>query len=194
MRLLRTALITALLAVTACASKTATQQTSPRPTKTPTPTACSLQGANDAVKQKASPGATAPVTGLQMNDKGCPRIVFEFSGRVPGYRVEYAQPPFQDCGSGQKADTSAWNANAFLEIRMQPSGGVDLSKSATPTYKGSRDIAVDGAILKHLKVTCDFEAVFTWIVGLDAKHGFTVQTNTSPPQLIVDVDESAHAP
>jgi hypothetical protein len=162
-------------------------------TATPAPTPCALPTATDADKNKTSAGDTAAVTDVRYSDEGCPRIVFQFSGHVPGYKVGIASPPFSDCGSGEKVNTSSWNASAYMQIRLEPSGGVDLSKSADPTYKGPRDISVDGNTLKHLKVTCDFEAVFTWVVGVDAKHPFNVQALDNPPRLVIDVSQTSTA-
>ena len=45
-------------------------------------------------------------------------------------------------------------------------------------------------VLKHLTVTCDFEAVFTWLVGLDDKHAFDVQALTDPPRIVVDISQT----
>jgi hypothetical protein len=39
-------------------------------------------------------------------------------------------------------------------------------------------------------VNCDFEAVFEWIIGLDAKHPFDVTTFEDPPRLVIDVSET----
>jgi hypothetical protein len=117
--------------------------------------------------------------------------VFQFAGdHASGYTIGYANPPFADCGSGANVATSSWGADHYLQIKLKPSGGVDLSKSSTPTYKGSRDIAVDGPTLKHLKVTCDFEAVFTWIVGLHGNPPFKVEALQNPPRLVVNVSGS----
>ncbi len=193
MKAIRIVLGMLMVVAVACnkSSNAPSASSSASPTPTPTATPCALQGANTSSHQKASPGDTAAVTDVRHNSEGCPRIVFEFQGRVPGYKVEYASPPFSDCGSGQQADTSSWHANAYLEVRLSPSGGVDLSKSDKPTYTGPRDIAVDGAILKHLKVICDFEGVFTWVVALDTKRPFTAEALDSPPRLIVDVSETS---
>jgi hypothetical protein len=176
----------------ACSSSKPTATSSPAAsaTSTPVPTPCSVAGASTSTQKVESSGETAPVTDVRYSDDGCPRIVFQFSDHTPGYTIDYAKPPFSDCGSGATAATDSWGATAFLQIRLAPSGGVDLSKGPNPTYTGPRDITVDHKTLKHLKVTCDFEAVFVWIVGLDAKHPFTVQTMKDPPRIVVNVSQT----
>ncbi len=192
MKIVRALLVVCLVALVGCAKSDegAKPIASEASTSTPVPTPCSLSGGKDAPQDKESRDDIAAVTDVRYNAEGCPRIVFQFAGdHVPGYKIGYEQPPFSDCGSGAEVDTSSWNADAFIRVRLEPSGGVDLSQSADPTYKGPRDIAVDGAVLKHLKVTCDFEAVFTWIIGIDAKHHFKVDEQAEPARLVLDIGE-----
>jgi hypothetical protein len=172
------------------ASPTNAPSASVAATITPAATPCSVAGADMLTRTVESSAATAAVTDVRYSDQGCAKIVFQFGDHTPGYKIGYASPPFADCGSGKTEDTSAWGATNYLQIRLAPSGGVDLSKSGDPTYKGSRDIAVDGKTLKRLKVTCDFEAVFTWIAGLNGKHAFNVKTLKSPPRLEIDISET----
>jgi hypothetical protein len=158
-------------------------------TQTPQPTPCSLEGATTATKKSEGDPPFTAVTDVRPNAAGgCPRVVFEFRGDQPaGHSVGYAKAPFSECGSGEEVSTQTWNADAYLRVRLSPSSGVDLMHEAEPTYKGPRDIPLHGSILKHMKVICDFEAVFEWIIGLDAKHPFTVTTFESPPRLVIDI-------
>jgi hypothetical protein len=38
-----------------------------------------------------------------------------------------------------------------------------------------------------MKVVCDFEAVFEWIVGLDDTRPFAVSTLADPARLVIDI-------
>jgi hypothetical protein len=191
MKISRVAIAVTLLALIGCARSNDNAQPTDTATPdatTPAPTPCHVQGAAAAAIEEESSEETAPVTDVRYNDENCPRIVFQFSGdHTPGYKIEYVSPPFTDCGAGQTIDTSTWGADNFIEIRMFPSGGVDLSKGYEPTYKGPRDIDVKGDVLKHMKVTCDFEAVFTWLVGLDGKHPFKLEKLSNPSRMILDI-------
>jgi hypothetical protein len=163
------------------------------PTAAPKP--CSVQGGSTESQRSQTKPTAAPLTDLrwepqQAGKHGCPRIVFEFRDHQPGYVVEYAKPPFSECGSGETVSTDSWGATAFLRVRLEPSGSVDMeSPDAAVTYKGSRDIDVGGRVLKRMKVVCDFEAVFEWIVGLDARHDFSVFTLDDPARIVIDVSE-----
>jgi hypothetical protein len=170
-------------------SKLATPTISVSPISTPEATPCSVEGATEDRKSAPSDGRpTAPVTDVRPSGERCPRVVFEFRDHVPGYRVEYATGPFSQCASGQEVSTRSWGASAFLRVRLEPSGSVD--DRARQTYAGPSDMAGSGKVLKHLKVVCDFEAVYEWIIGLDSKHAFAVTTFDGPPRLVIDVNET----
>jgi hypothetical protein len=156
---------------------------------TPAPTPCALR--EGSMEPKTNMGSeSALVTDVRPNAQGCPRVVFEFQDQESGYDVRYVDPPFTECGSGATIPTSSWEAGAYLHVRLEPAASADLSKEdAPPTYKGPRDIAVRGAVLKHLKVDCDFEGVFSWIVGLDERRNFNVFTLDSPSRIVIDISQ-----
>jgi hypothetical protein len=161
------------------------------PSPTPVPTPCAIRDGSTEAQRSDSMPETAPLTDVRHSKDGCPRIVFEFSSHEPDYVVEYAEGPFSECGSGEPVSTDSWNASAFLTVRLEPSSTADLSKEDVPqTYEGPRDIEVDGDVLKHLKVICDFEAVLEWVVGLDARHDFTAFTLDDPARIVIDISET----
>jgi hypothetical protein len=191
----KTTIVALLFVVCALACSSSSPSTTSSPSapasSTPAATPCSVAGASTTTTTVPSSASTAAVTDVSYTDTGCVRIVFRFGGdHTPGYTVGYANPPFADCGSGADVATSSWGADHYLQIKLEPSGGVDLSTSANPTYKGSRDIRVDRPTLKHLRVTCDFEAVFTWIAGLSGEHAFKVEALRDPPRLVIDISQS----
>ncbi len=164
------------------------------PASTPAPTPCSVADGSLQPQHSDTNPEAAPVTAVrykQRTEEGCPRIVFEFTDHTPGYAVEYAGGPFSECGSGEEVPTDDWDATAFLTVRLEPSGSVDTTDPDAPqTYTGPRDIDVGGRVLKHMKVVCDFEAVFEWVVGLDARHDFSVFTLDDPSRIVIDVSET----
>jgi hypothetical protein len=189
----------AVLAVAGLAFVACNRNTSERPSAstaatesspTPAPTPCALKSGSTEPKSNPGSGESALVTDVRPNADGCPRVVFEFRDQQSGYKVEYVDPPLTECGSGATIPTSSWDANAYLRVRLEPAASVDLTKEGgPPTYTGPRDIAVRGAVLKHLKVDCDFEGVFSWIIGLDAKHDFNVFTLESPSRIVIDISQ-----
>lgn len=87
-------------------------------------------------------------------------IVFEFTGAVPGYKVDFVDSA-SACGSGQPVSVVG---AAKILVRFFPANAHDAAGKATtsPTVAGT------GAFTEA-KQTCDFEAVTSWLVGLSAK-------------------------
>ena len=120
--------------------------------------------------------------------EGYDRVVFQFRDEgLPGYRVQYVQPPLKEDGSGNPVDVAG---SAFVVVRMEPASGFDLNTGEGElVYKGPKRIsgADSGAtVVKEVVRTGDFEAVLSWAIGLEAKVGFRVTTAASPSRLIVD--------
>ena len=42
-------------------------------------------------------------------------------------------------------------------------------------------------VLSELELTCDFEAVVTWVLGVGSPNRYQVREMNSPPRLVVDV-------
>jgi len=120
--------------------------------------------------------------------EGYDRVVFQFRDEgLPGYRVEYVQPPLQEDGSGAPVDVAG---KAFVVVRMEPASGFDLnSGEGELVYKGPKRISggeAGATVVNEVVRTGDFEAVLSWAIGLESKTDFRVTTAASPSRLIVD--------
>jgi hypothetical protein len=120
--------------------------------------------------------------------EGYDRVVFQFRGKgLPGYRVEYVEPPLREDGSGAPVTIAG---TAFVVVRMEPASGFDLNTGEGElVYKGPKRIEGSSAgtsVVKEAVRTGDFEAVLTWAIGLEEKVDFRVTTAASPSRLIVD--------
>ena len=116
--------------------------------------------------------------------EGYDRVVFQFRGEgLPGYRVEYMDPPLKEDGSGNPVQIKG---NAFVVVRMEPASGFDLNTGeGVLVYKGPKRLP-GASVVKEVVRTGDFEAVLTWAVGLEEMVDFRVTTAASPSRLIVD--------
>jgi hypothetical protein len=199
-RRIRTIALLALLVVTVagCGGSAANESAPPAAGTTTTPAPASstsettdpLEGAGTAAVAAPS---TAPGTALLERvavgrHAGYDRVVFQFQGDgLPGYRVEYVEPPLTEDGSGNPVDVGG---NAFVMVRMEPASGFDLNTGeGVLVYKGPKRLSGASAgtsVVKDIVRTGDFEAVLSWAIGLEQKVPFRVTTADSPARLIVD--------
>jgi hypothetical protein len=119
--------------------------------------------------------------------EGYDRVVFQFQNGLPGYKVEYVQPPLKEDGSGKPVSVKG---SAIVSVRMEPASGFDLNTGeGVLVYKGAKQIdgtSAGTSVVQQLVRTGDFEAVLSWAIGLSDRVDFRVTTATSPDRLIVD--------
>jgi hypothetical protein len=119
---------------------------------------------------------------------GYDRIVFAFRNHVPGYDVRYVDRPVVADGSGATVPVAG---GAVLRIRMEPALDADLSQEGAPaTYTGPTRFSPSTAVVAELVRTGGFEAVLTWVAGLDEKRPFRVARLEAPPRLVLDVQST----
>ena len=172
----------ALPAVTPAPSTTSTVTSStggidPLAGASTTPVEGAASGSDTALLERVAVG----------RHEGYDRVVFQFTNALPGYKVEYVQPPLKEDGSGNPVQIKG---NAFVVVRMEPASGFDLNTGeGVMVYKGPKRIdgsAAGTSVVQEVVRTGDFEAVLTWAIGLSDKVDFRVGTATSPTRLIVD--------
>lgn len=112
---------------------------------------------------------------------GFDRTVFEFDKRLPGYHTEYIDRPVRKCGSGKVAQVAG---DGWLEVRMYPARA--HTEEGEPTV-AERERMLNMKVLSELELTCDFEAVVTWVLGVQSPNRYRVRELSSPPRLVIDV-------
>jgi hypothetical protein len=161
--------------------------TSPPTTTTePTTTGEVFEGGTKPVTAPAEISETALLERVAVaGHDGFDRVVFQFRNGLPGYRVEYVDPPLREDGSGNVVDL---DGSAFVVVRMEPASGFDLSvPEGELIYTGPRRIAGEGtSVVREVVRTGDFEAVLTWAIGLDGRVPFRVLTLDDPSRIVVD--------
>jgi hypothetical protein len=166
------------------------------PSPTPTSTTTTTTGGIDPLQGAGTTAVEAPAAGSETalldriavgRHAGYDRVVFEFQNALPGYKVEYVQPPLKEDGSGKPVNVKG---AAVVVVRMAPASGFDLNTAeGVMVYKGPKRIdgsAVGTSVVQELVRSGDFEAVLSWAIGLSGKVDFRVGTATSPARLIVD--------
>jgi hypothetical protein len=177
----------------ASTNPSSTNPSSPPPMQT-TPTCEPLAGA--ATTEQASPAIesreTMYLTNVSPGSEDCAyKIVFEFEKQEPGpgFQVSY-QPAttakVQD-GSGNAVEI---DGNAFLVVKLTPAMTAKIDgDQVTKTYTGPNRISADeSSHVREVVKTGDFEAVVTWVIGLDEKRPF--KTDATDSSLVVEIDGS----
>ncbi len=193
-RVLAVCLATALvLAAGACGGSDDDDSTAPGGTTTTqtiatTPDGGDFEGGTDPVTGEPQAQGTALLEDVEIGrNEGFDRIVFTFRDHVPGYRVEYQEPPLTEDGSGAVVELAG---NSLVVIRMEPASGFDTSvPEGQQVYTGPRRLSGTERgteVMTEAVRSGDFEAVLTWGVGLNAPVPFRVETLSDPPRLVVD--------
>jgi hypothetical protein len=139
----------------------------------------------------SSAGSTEPVSGAMADPTPAlledvavdgDRVTFTFRNHVPGYRVEYVEPPLVEDGSGAVVEAAG---REFVTVRMATASGADIAGDGSVVYHGPRRVHGTG-VVRELVRTGDFEGVLTWAAGLDERAPFEVSTTADPPRLVVD--------
>jgi hypothetical protein len=179
--------------VTTVVSTVEVTTTEPAATTAPTTTT--------APEPPGPPFSTAPAQGEALSTRlalltdvrlgqheGYDRIVFELlPGGRPGYRVRFVRPPIVEDASGNEVDV---DGETFLSIRLEPASGFDLAGDLGEVYTGPTRIDGSSAgteMVEEVVRTGDFEAVLTWVAGLDERAPFRVLRLFGPPRIVVDV-------
>jgi hypothetical protein len=140
------------------------------------------------VEEPGTAAETALLTRVEIGrNEGFDRVVFEFRDDLPGYRIEYVEPPLTEDGSGNPVELEG---GAFLVVRMEPASGFDLSvPEGELVYTGPRRLSgadAGATMVREVVRTGDFEAVLTWAIGLDERTPFAVSTLEGPARLVLD--------
>lgn len=109
------------------------------------------------------------------------RVVMEFSGALPGYRVEYVDRPVRRCGSGEAVEVAG---EGWLRVHLEPARAHDDAGRATIRQ---RDLRPALPLLRQATLICDFEGQVEWVLGLAAPNQFRVLELRDPARLVVDV-------
>lgn len=117
--------------------------------------------------------------------EGYDRFVVEFQGdEIPGYTIRYLDDRPIECGSGHPLMI---RDDAVLELHLEPTRGYTEEGAATVDHSAQ---SFGFEALKEGDVSCDFEAVFTVVLGITQRLPFRVDELSNPARLVVDVRHS----
>jgi hypothetical protein len=130
------------------------------------------------------------LTDVRVDTQECvDRVEFSFRANPPGppgFRVSYlpAEQALVEDGSGAAIDLKG---KAYLVVRIDPAATADLSsEELVRTYTGPKRLDAPGArFVREIVKSGDFEAVVTWVIGVDEKRPFRAAVSKS--RLVVTV-------
>lgn len=115
---------------------------------------------------------------------GFDRVVFEFvAEQLPTYRIEYIDKPVRACGSG---DVVRFAGDAWLSVRFTGAQAHGPEGDATIPVK-DRTQSPNLAVVKDLKMICDFEGEVEWVMGSASPNKYRVLELKNPARLVVDI-------
>lgn len=116
--------------------------------------------------------------------EGADRVSFTFEGGIPGYDVSYIDPPVRQDGSGNVVDV---DGTAFLSVRFAPASGFDSLETFEPTYTGPAEVRGDTEVVTEVVRVGDFEANLTWVIGVDDKAPYRIDTDPATGTVTVEL-------
>jgi len=162
----------------------------PAPSATPAPTPTPTPQPFEGTRGPAQGEGTAPVPPGALlvqvrygRHENFDRIVFQFENGLPGYRIEYVQPPIVGDFSGLPVDIAG---GAFLRAHFSVAAAHDPS-TGDRTYLGPLELSVGLPSLLEAEVTGDFEGGLTWVLGLSEEADFRVFALAEPFRIVIDV-------
>jgi hypothetical protein len=172
------------VAETTTTSETTTSTSTTTTTSTtaaPTTTTTAFDGATTPTSVASTASGVALVTDVVVEPDS---VTFVFRDETPGYEVQYVEPPIREDASGEEIAVAG---SAHLHVRMEPASGVDLSgEEFEETYTGPDRIEGDGSPIVEAVRTGDFEAVLSWVIGLDSERAFRVEIDGTSLRVLFD--------
>jgi LPXTG-motif cell wall-anchored protein len=133
-----------------------------------------------------TPATTPVLVGLRVGRHASfDRVVFQFTGPLPGYSVRYV-PVVRLDGSGQALPL---RGSADLEVVLTAHAHDDAGRSTLPV----RRLRPDFPALREANAAGDFEGQVTAGVGAASKVGFRVLELTGPSRIVVDLAHPARS-
>jgi hypothetical protein len=117
---------------------------------------------------------------------GYDRVVFQFSGTLPGYTIQRVQAVYSD----PKGTPVPLAGQAYLRVVFQAASAV-CPQPPHQTYTGPSPLTPYYPQLLTVSAAGDFEGVLSFGIGLAAQGSYHAFTLTNPGRLVIDVNHVA---
>jgi len=97
-------------------------------------------------------------------------LTFDFDRGLPEYAIDHVEPPFTRDPSGLPLEV---DGSYFFSVVFHGASIVD--EEFQPVYEGPTDVQPDLTRIRQVVLAGDFEAVSSWVVGLEEAACVAVQ-------------------
>jgi hypothetical protein len=133
----------------------------------PSQVACTLPATGEATIDRAQ------ITGVTVTEAAdSDAVLFSFADGLPQYTVDVATPPFLADPSGMEI---AVDGTSYIQVVLNGASRVD--PEGVPTYAGASEFEPAYSVVQHVVQQGDFEAVASWLIGLNGEVCPTVTTS-----------------
>jgi hypothetical protein len=112
------------------------------------------------------------------------RVVFEFTGQIPNYRIEYLKSHFYEGEAGRVRIKSAGQAFVQLEFFVIPVSDEQLkfSEAKDFTPKGRLRLGT----VQSVKDQAFFEGYYDFMIGVGLRKPFRISEMSNPSRVVID--------
>ena len=136
------------------------------------------------ISRLPKPGDMTYITGARAaKGPGYERVVFEFTGVVPPFMVEYAKGPTFVTTAERKIRV---RGRYFISVVFQNLPYPDDEKSVAAKLRAPRPTR-GMTLLNEIKEIEWFEGTRDFIFGLNSRKPFRVQVLTNPNRVVIDI-------
>ncbi len=130
----------------------------------------------------AAPAGTVRLVAVRTSaGPGVERLEFDFAPTLPAYRIGYQEGPARDCGTGEELPLAG---ATMLVVTFRGASAHDDAGRATIADRDRRPALRE---TRELRLTCDFEGVVAWAVGVADRPAFRVVPRDQPPHLLLEL-------
>lgn len=115
------------------------------------------------------------------------RVVFEFTGPIPNYRIEYLKSHFYDGEAGRVRIKSAGNAYLQVEMFTIPTSAEQLKLTEAKGFRPKGRLRLP--VVKSVTDQGLFEGFYDFVIGVSSrKKAFRITELSNPSRLVIDVE------
>ena len=112
------------------------------------------------------------------------RVVFEFTGRIPNYRIEYLKSHFYEGEAGRVRIKSPGQAFVQLEFFTIPVSDEQLKFSEEKEFVPKGRLRM--RTVQSVKDQAFFEGFYDFVVGVGSRKPFRISELSNPSRVVID--------